>query len=308
MDDQARKINFVHVTSSRDFLPKDTQERRWFVVDNEINHGGTVGQLPDVMIDIETMGTTPGAAILSIGAVTFGRAGLGEIFYAPVLLQSCLDAGLHIDPETDAWWAKQSDAARAAAFRNDAAPLATVLEQFSNWFNLVRAERPWSQGANFDPPLLDAAYRACGMTPPWKYWNVRDTRTLYDLAGVKVDRSKGTHHNALDDARTQAEAAVKALNILNPDGGRFAWAVLAESGNVIIWSRRRDQVEPLAEKYRRPVVPVIVLSPGSIPQPAGVPQGEESVTAIGTPTDIVQLLPAAPDGGKDDSSAAGGTA
>lgn len=47
MDDQARKINFVHVTSSRDFLSKDAQERRWFVVDNETNHGGIVGHLPD---------------------------------------------------------------------------------------------------------------------------------------------------------------------------------------------------------------------------------------------------------------------
>ena len=170
-----------------------------------------VTNLVDAMVDIESLGTTPGSAILSIGAVMFGPAGLGETFYAPVLLQSCTAIGLTIDPNTIAWWMQQSDAARAAAFRDDAAPLATVLEQFSNWFSLVRAERPWSQGANFDPPLLDAAYRACGMTPPWKYWNVRDTRTLYDLAGVKVDRSKGTHHNALDDARVQAEAAVVAM-------------------------------------------------------------------------------------------------
>lgn len=171
-------------------------------------------QLADVMIDTETLGTTPGSAILSIGAVMFGPAGLGEEFYAPISLASCTAAGLTIDPSTVAWWMKQSDAARAAAFRDDAEPLPAVLEQFTDWFNLVEAERPWAQGATFDPPLLEAAYRACGMTPPWKFWNVRDTRTLYDLADVKVDRARGTHHNALDDARAQAEAAVVALQRL----------------------------------------------------------------------------------------------
>lgn len=39
----------------------------------------------------------------------------------------------------------------------------------------------------------------------------------------------------------------------------FAWAAFAENGNVIIWSRRRDEVDPVAAKYGRPVVPVIAL-------------------------------------------------
>lgn len=85
---------------------------------------------------------------------------------------------------------------------------------------------------------------------------MRDTRTLFDLAGVKVDRGSGTHHNALDDACAQAEATVKALTILKPEPKRFAWAALADNGNVIIWSLSRAEVEPVAAKYGRPVVPV----------------------------------------------------
>jgi len=170
--------------------------------------------LGGVMIDIETMGTTPGSAILSIGAVMFGPSGLGETFYAPIALASCTAAGLTIDPDTVAWWMKQSDAARAAAFRDDAQHLAVVLARFMCWLELMEAEHPWCHGANFDAPLLEAAYRACGMTPPWKFWNVRDTRTLYELAHVKVDRARGVHHTALDDALAQAEAAVVALQRL----------------------------------------------------------------------------------------------
>jgi hypothetical protein len=42
----------------------------------------------------------------------------------------------------------------------------------------------------------------------------------------------------------------------------LAWAAFAENGNVIIWSRRHDEVEPVAAKYGRPVVPVIAYIDG----------------------------------------------
>lgn len=174
-----------------------------------------LARMSDVMIDTETLGTRPGAAILSIGAVMFAPDGLGESFYAPIDLSSCAAAGLAIDPATVLWWMQQSDEARAAAFPVDAAPLQQVLLAFQAWFVAQEARYPWCHGATFDVPLLDAAYKACGLTSPWEFWNVRDTRTLYDVAGVKVDRKTGTHHHALDDAINQAEAAARALRILH---------------------------------------------------------------------------------------------
>lgn len=174
--------------------------------------------LTDVMIDIETLGTKPGAAILSIGAVMFGASGLGKTFYAPVSLTSCTDAGLTVDAETVQWWMFQSEAARAAAFAPGAEPLASALLRFAAWFHDQGGVHPWSHGATFDVPLLDAAFSACHLSAPWAFWNVRDTRTLYDQAGVKVDRSHGTQHNALDDAIAQAKTAVKAMRVLRARG------------------------------------------------------------------------------------------
>lgn len=175
----------------------------------------SLARMSDVMIDTETLGTRPGAAILSIGAVMFGPDGLGETFYAPIDLASCATAGLLIDPATVLWWVQQSDEARAAAFPAGAAPLQQVLLEFQAWFVAQEARYPWCHGATFDVPLLDAAFKVCGLTPPWEFWNVRDTRTLYDVAGVKVDRKSGTHHHALDDAINQAEAAARALRIVH---------------------------------------------------------------------------------------------
>jgi|GEM_PF-3912621 len=45
-----------------------------------------------------------------------------------------------------------------------------------------------------------------------------------------------------------------------PQAEAFAWAVFAENGNVIIWSKKRSEVEPASEKYGRPIVPVVALS------------------------------------------------
>jgi len=174
-----------------------------------------LAKMSDVMIDTETLGTTPGSAILSIGAVMFGMDGLGAQFYSAIQLSSCTDVGLTIDPATVEWWMRQSDEARAAAFLTDAMPLGAVLACFREWMLEQSAKYPWCHGATFDVPLLDAAYRACGIPAPWEFWSVRDTRTLYDLAGVKVDRLGGTHHHALDDAINQAEAAALALRILH---------------------------------------------------------------------------------------------
>jgi len=47
----------------------------------------------------------------------------------------------------------------------------------------------------------------------WKFWEVRDTRTLFDLANVSV-RIEGKH-NALTDAVAQSRAVQQAYKKLN---------------------------------------------------------------------------------------------
>lgn len=162
----------------------------------------------NVMIDMETWGTDPGSAIRSIGAVEFNPHldKMGETFYANITDQSCLDAGLVKSQSTVAWWAKQSRAAQEALLVNQR-PLREVLEEFSTWYRRVRGVFPWSQGANFDQPLIEAAYRAVKLRAPYKYSDSRDTRTAYDMGQLhysEMPTRVGTHHNALDDAIHQA--------------------------------------------------------------------------------------------------------
>lgn len=178
-----------------------------------------------IMIDIETLGTAPGSVILSIGAVAFNQQGVhhDKAAHWAIDPKSCADVGLTVDPDTVAWWMKQSDAARAAAFPLVTHSLNHALIDLAAEFEMWGGEQVWCHGATFDVPLLDAAYRATALKAPWAFWNARCTRTLYELAGVAPDRTKGTHHNALDDAINQAEAAVRAHQKLG------IWPLMSET-------------------------------------------------------------------------------
>jgi hypothetical protein len=176
-----------------------------------------------IMLDLETLGTRPGCAILSIGAVFFSSTHeewKGPTFYAPVNRLSCLAVGLHEDPATVAWWRGQGSEARvvlAAADLGATPGLAAVLDTFSAWVEanaLSKDVQVWGNGADFDNPILSAAYVAAGLPQPWGAYSGRCYRTLKALHTKEKLVRSGTHHNALDDAVSQAEHAVRILKAL----------------------------------------------------------------------------------------------
>lgn len=189
--------------------------------------------MTDIMLDLETWGTRPGCAIRSIGAVTFDPNGddTGNEFYVNVSDMSCELAGLTMDPNTVAWWERQSKEAQDALLV-DPQPLSDALWSFANWFQTMGGKRIWSHGANFDQPILEAAYVACDFSgAPWDFWNSRCSRTLLDIAQVDTKAGavgrRGTAHKAIDDAKFQAlcvQAGIKRLftpNFAAPTAGVF---------------------------------------------------------------------------------------
>lgn len=162
----------------------------------------------DVMIDIETLGTAANSVPLSIGAVRFSDRGLEEEFYCVVNTDSCVSRGLVIEERTVLWWAEQGEAARAVLEESAlglALPIAlNALSSSFDWANT----RVWCNGLNFDLPILDTAYRACGMMAPWAYYNGRDYRTFKaefsrDLV-ARLQVEPTVAHHALADAKAQA--------------------------------------------------------------------------------------------------------
>lgn len=159
-----------------------------------------------IMLDLETLGTSPGSAILAIGAVHFCEGQIFTNFYQRIDLKSCIEVGLQIDPQTVLWWLKQPDGPRLE-ISNPGTPIREVLKTFQAWvFGLGEFEgvEVWGNGAAFDNVLLSVAFEKCGILRPWKYSNDRCYRTVKNIFPNSELARDGTHHNALDDARSQA--------------------------------------------------------------------------------------------------------
>lgn len=157
-----------------------------------------------VMIDLETMGTSPSAPIIALGAVAFDDWSISETtFYREVDLKSSVNAGGIIDPETVIWWMKQSDEARAALCMGGD-PLKVVLAEFTNWMDTYAPDAcVWGNGAAFDNVILAEAYRRLDMPRPWPFYRDRCYRTMKSLFPTEF-AFQGVHHNAVDDATNQA--------------------------------------------------------------------------------------------------------
>jgi len=177
---------------------------------------------PDVMIDLETLSTRAHAVVLTLGAIKFDRQAIQtptletmNTFYRRINLRSCMDLGLHQSESTIEWWSQQAPEARSEAFAlEDRVEIWKVLDDFSQWF--AGSTKPWSHGASFDVPILAEIYARLNKEPPWKFWNIRDTRTLYETFGVtNSDLPQANYHSAIHDCHRQIWGVQECYRRLN---------------------------------------------------------------------------------------------
>ena len=164
--------------------------------------------LTDVMIDLETLATSPNASVLTIGAVRFDPFGddlknpTCKKFYVKVDIDSCNDLNLDVNDDTIAWWGQQSKEAQEEAFSTDGR--IHVREAFEQLYKFCwGAKRVWSHGASFDTVICENIFRKINKAVPWSFWEVRCTRTLFDI-GINPTRPPVLKHHALEDAWNQA--------------------------------------------------------------------------------------------------------
>jgi len=170
--------------------------------------GAVSSYMKHTMFDAETLGTTADSVIMSIGAVKFDLDSDqidDEGFYVSISIESNLAAGRKISEPTLKWWLQQERAAQNVFFEPKQV-LEDALLSLSEW--LGHSKRyVWSNGADFDLPLLAHAYASFGYEPPWEFWNARCVRTYKTLPGVDSlpKPPNKLKHNALADAVAQAQ-------------------------------------------------------------------------------------------------------
>jgi len=153
-----------------------------------------------LMIDIETLGTTPDAHILTIAAQTFDplqRDWLGPAYYARVDFES--QENRRIEQGTLEWWATQGESQKEAFAEDNRIPLDRSLTELGRL--IWQSKRIWANGSNFDMTILEDAYKSYHMALPWQYFHVRDARTIYSLV-PSLQKYPASHH-ALEDCRRQ---------------------------------------------------------------------------------------------------------
>ena len=160
------------------------------------------------MLDLETMSTSPNAAIVQIGACYFDVYGIKETFCVNVNLHSEAAFGFDIEADTIMWWLSQSKEAQDSIRQT---PMESSIALIDTSVFLRRADWIWSH-STFDFVILMNHYRKLKIAPSFHFRNSMDIRTLVNLT---VDKSRaireGIHHNALDDSIYQAGYVTNCL-------------------------------------------------------------------------------------------------
>ena len=167
----------------------------------------------DIMIDIESLDTTPDCVILTIGAVRFDPKGIGvveKLELRPTIDEQTEKYGRTISESTLAWWSGQSATAQEEAFGDkDRISFKECMEKLYKF--CWNRKAVWSHGAPFDVVVMESAMRNLNIQIPWPFYTVRDTRTLFDITGVSLkDGGHVTTHRAVEDAERQAIIVQKA--------------------------------------------------------------------------------------------------
>lgn len=170
-----------------------------------------------VMIDFETLGLTSNTVVLSLGAQIFiptiSSHIAGVDFYEEA---TDVQYSRDVDPETAKWWRTQPP----ELIPKSTQKLNTLVNKFYTFLtHYIPTAYPehelilWSNGTDFDIPILYSLYRQHELTPSWLYNNVRDYRTLRKMfPAVAAGKFLGTKHNAGDDAWNEAEHCRSILN------------------------------------------------------------------------------------------------
>lgn len=199
-------------------------------------------------IDIETLDTRNTSVVTSVGAYAFGKA-IKPVMYGvhkntvegveytgrEFQAQLDIDAQLRIDRTISAhtlrFWANQQKELFQKQL-NGRVSVHDFTRALRNWMNFFESSqkepdekvqrRIWVYGPHFDVAILQGLYESQRSDTPWRYNEVRDVRTLVKMAEAMGHDTRAAavnecHHDALSDAKAQAQMVLAASRLLGFD-------------------------------------------------------------------------------------------
>lgn len=159
--------------------------------------------MTQLMVDLETLDTKTSAVILTLGAVKFDP--FSTLPFKELYLRFDIESqdalGCTISDDVIEWWTKQPTEIKEDAFSDEnRLPADQAIDMFHKF--AWGCDKFWAKGHCFDIMILEHLYSKLKKSVPWQYWQIRDVRTLFDLADPELPTA--LLHNALEDSRRQA--------------------------------------------------------------------------------------------------------
>lgn len=168
-----------------------------------------------VMIDIETLDTTASAVVIQIGAVVFDYDMIGRVkviaeFERKLPVSTQLAINRTISEDTLKFWMNTPDQQKLLSELLAPGESDHHFDDVLDLIHFCQEHKPseyWSQGPTFDSIILEHMTDDFGGQVPWKFYQVRDLRTVQKFVGddakSKKMKAENSNHNALDDCHSQ---------------------------------------------------------------------------------------------------------
>jgi DNA polymerase III epsilon subunit-like protein len=180
-----------------------------------------MSDLNHFVLDLETLGVSPGCGILSIAIHPMDNS--AHRFYGFCYHASNAEVGLRTEAGTAQWWAAPERAALWEEFCDpESDSVTTLIHRLSRWLaatkEIVPNMRIWGNGALFDWGILEAAATQLGIPLGFDSRHVMCYRTLKNLLpAVQMPKPfLGTPHYAPHDAMNEARHLAELLSALEP--------------------------------------------------------------------------------------------
>lgn len=168
------------------------------------------------VIDLETLDTSPTAVILQIGVCKFTDE---KIIGEPQSI--CLDTdeqlllGRTVGTATREFWARQPKDIWDSV-RNGSVDIVSAMDWLRSELDTV--DEVWATAPTLDHGCVDCLCAQMSVEMPWKYYKVRDVRTLRSLFPRETEWPRSDlHHTAENDAKAAAEQVMFALRYIRID-------------------------------------------------------------------------------------------
>lgn len=211
----------------------------------------------ELMVDIESFGTTMGAPVITIGAVLFDPYAsdsseelLRRVFLRRIDISDALKLAAPggVDGGTIRWWFEQDDKAIKALVGDDCVSAQEAFKDLEDYClsrgsfmsekffpditDFPKCCRFWAKDPDFDMRLMEHYYNHPDISAnqPWKFWNNMSVRTVQDLAWPEGGLERpdfevpGVAHDAGWDAITQAmtiQAGMRRLGLSRDQDVQF---------------------------------------------------------------------------------------